>query len=45
MDSAMASLEGFIVQMTDIRASPDREGWSMRVSFEFRNGTWSLESK
>jgi len=28
--------------MTDILASPDKEGCSILVSLEFRNGTWSL---
>lgn len=38
----MAETSGFIVQMTDILALPDREGWSILVNLEFRNGTWSL---
>jgi len=33
---------GFIVQMPDILAFPDREGCSIVVNLEFRNGTWSL---
>jgi hypothetical protein len=44
VDSATAFVSGLIVQTTDIRASPDRDGWSMRVSFELRNGTCSLEN-
>ena len=42
MDSTTAETSGFIVQMTDILALPDREGWSILVNLEFRNGTWSL---
>ena len=42
MDSGTADTSGFIVQMTDILALPDREGCSILVNLEFRNGTWSL---
>ena len=42
MDSTTAETSGFIVQMTDILALPDREGCSILVNLEFRNGTWSL---
>jgi len=38
----MAETSGFIVQMTDILALPDKEGCSILVNLEFRNGTWSL---
>lgn len=41
-DSLTAEGDGFKVQMTEIRASPESDGWSIRVSFEFRKGTWSL---
>jgi hypothetical protein len=30
--------------MTEIRASPESDGCSIRVSLELRNGTWSLRS-
>lgn len=30
-DSAMAPCEGLIVQMTEILASPESEGWRRRV--------------
>ena len=42
VDSAMASLDGLIVHTTEMRASPESEGCRSRVSFELRNGTWSL---
>lgn len=38
-DSLTAEGEEFNVQMTEMRASPERDGWSIRVSFEFRKGT------
>ena len=38
----MAETSGFIVQMTDILALPDKEGCSILVNLEFRNCTWSL---
>lgn len=41
-DSLRADGDGLRVQMTEIRASPDKEGWSIRVSLELRKGTWSL---
>lgn len=43
--SATAPASGLMVQMTEIRASPESDGWSMRVSLEFRNGTWSLRAE
>jgi hypothetical protein len=43
-DSLTAEGDGFKVHMTEIRASPESDGWSIRVSFEFRKGTWSLFS-
>lgn len=42
IDSGVAIGSGLIVQITDIRALPDSDGWSILVSFEFRYGTWSL---
>lgn len=42
VDSATAEESGLIVQMTEMRALPESEGCSMRVSFELRNGTWSV---
>ena len=42
MDSTVAETSGFIVQITDILALPDKEGCSILVNLEFRNGTWSL---
>ena len=42
VDSPMAETSGFIAQMTDILALPDKEGCSILVNLEFRNGTWSL---
>lgn len=39
MGSTVAETLGFIVQMTDILALPDSEGYSILVSLEFRNGT------
>lgn len=44
VDSATAEESGLIVQMTEMRALPESEGCSMRVSFELRNGTWSVLS-
>jgi len=41
----MAETSGFIVQMTDILALPDKEGCNILVNLEFRNGTWSLVSR
>ena len=41
--SPIADAEPFSVQITDILALPDKDGWSIRVSLEFRYGTWSLE--
>jgi len=38
-DSLTADGDGLMVQITDIRASPDRDGCNIRVSFEFRKGT------
>jgi hypothetical protein len=38
-DSLTVEGDGLSVQMTEIRASPESEGCSMRVSFEFRKGT------
>lgn len=40
--SATAFVSGLIVQMTEMRAFPDNEGCSIRVSFELRYGMWSL---
>jgi hypothetical protein len=40
--SLMALASGFMVHTTLMRALPDSEGCSIRVSFEFRYGTWSL---
>jgi hypothetical protein len=34
VDSAIALGCGFSVHMTEIRASPEREDWSMRVSLQ-----------
>jgi hypothetical protein len=42
VDSATALTSGLSVQTTEMRASPESEGCSMRVSLELRNGTWSL---
>lgn len=42
VDSATALTSGLSVQITEMRASPESEGCSMRVSLELRNGTWSL---
>lgn len=39
--SVTAFVSGLIVQMTEMRAFPASDGCSIRVSFEFRNGTWS----
>jgi len=33
---------GLSVQITEMRALPAREGWSMRVSLELRKGSWSI---
>ena len=41
-DSLTAEGAVLMVHITEIRASPDREGCSIRVSLEFRKGTWSL---
>jgi len=43
--SLTAPGSGLIVQITLIRAFPDNDGWSIRVSLELRKGTWSLKSK
>jgi hypothetical protein len=40
--SLMALASGFMVHTTLMRALPDSEGCSIRVSFEFRYGMWSL---
>lgn len=37
--SATALVSGLMVQMTEMRALPESEGSSMRVSFELRKGT------
>jgi hypothetical protein len=42
-DTALTS--GFMVQMTLMRALPESDGCSMRVSLELRYGTWSLGLK
>jgi len=42
VDSTTAEAPGFIVQITGILALQDREGCSILISLEFRNGTWSL---
>lgn len=39
VDSPTASLLGLIVHTTEMRASPDSEGCSIRVSLELRKGT------
>jgi hypothetical protein len=41
--SEIALVSGLMVHITLIRAFPDNDGWSIRVSLELRNGTWSLE--
>ena len=38
-------MSGFMVQITLIRALPDNDGCNMRVSLEFRYGTWSLHGE
>lgn len=45
VDSAIADGSGLMVQMTYMRELPDNDGWSIRVSLEFRNGAWSLRSR
>jgi hypothetical protein len=40
--SPTAPGSGLSVQMTEMRALPERECCSMRVSLELRKGTWSL---
>jgi hypothetical protein len=39
VDSGTALVSGLRVQMTEMRASPESDGWSILVSFEFRKGT------
>ena len=43
--SDTAPMSGFMVQITLIRALPDNDGCNMRVSLEFRYGTWSLHGE
>lgn len=40
--SPIALVAGLSVHITEMRALPDKQGCSIRVSFELRYGTWSL---
>jgi len=40
--SPTALAAGLSVHITEMRALPDKQGCSIRVSFELRYGTWSL---
>jgi hypothetical protein len=42
VDSVTADGSGLMVHITEMRALPESEGSSFRVSLELRKGTWSL---